>query len=866
MNNFSIYFARPWLLLLLIPAVLLALVPILKLPPARRRTPNRIISLCLHLCLLVLLTLILSGVTFYESNDETQLIIVADISDSTSEQQALVESYVKQIAGQAEEDTEIGILTFANGAIYSSKLSTDSADLIDRYLTQAEQPDTSASDIAEALSAAAELMEEGKNRRIVLVSDGQQTDGDALAAAKLLAEAGIRVDAVFVDSTMTTAEAQISSLKLPEKIEAGETIQVSVTVTSNTTAEGFLELYDNDVLVKSLAAELEYGENLFAAEITIEGAGVHVIHAELVTGTDTLLTNNTMYSCVNASGAGSILIIDGTGKETEQLQELLESEYNVTVVRASRVSSYMSQLRLYDEVILMNVSNSTLPAGFDEALESYVSDFGGGLLTVGGDNTYIYGSMNGTAFEDLLPVDLVIDDTQVAAVMILIDASSSMSGSFITLAKSGAINSINSLSLTDYVGVITFSSGMKVLSEITSVLNKEEIIKEVQNLTTTRGTMLYDATYEAYQELKDFDADIKHIIILSDGNPQDSGYNRVVQLMADAGITTSTIAIGSNANTSVMKTLAELGGGRFYDVTSAADLPDVMVEETVASQGEYLNEFTFTPEIKSYTTELYGVNELPELSGYISTSLKSKASLVLGTEDNAPIYAKWDYGSGKVGSFTSDLAGTWSEPFMSSIDGQTFVRNMVAGLLADEEGVSAIYVSTEEDNYTATVQIRTELLEGERLLLTVTSPGGRKSSVTPEQISDSLYEAVITTSESGVYELAAVRSDAGGNVLDYKEVWLVSEYSLEYDAFPLLDGETLLFRICKETGGAIAAVVGDLFGTELSVSEHEVNPRAGLLIAAVVLFLMDIAVRKFPLKFLQRKEESAKGKISTPGK
>ena len=99
MSDFSIGFANPWLLFLLIPALLLTLIPFLRLPKKFRRTRNRVISVVLHaLCVTLCVTLI-AGISFSYTvpNRENELLIVVDASDSGSEQSDTRDDYIQSI-------------------------------------------------------------------------------------------------------------------------------------------------------------------------------------------------------------------------------------------------------------------------------------------------------------------------------------------------------------------------------------------------------------------------------------------------------------------------------------------------------------------------------------------------------------------------------------------------------------------------------------------------------------------------------------------------------------------------------------------------------------------------------------------------
>lgn len=850
MNNIEIYFRHPLLLLLLIPAVLLAFYAAFRLPKAMRFSKNRVISLALHLAILMAAVCLISGLRIYRTTDHTNILVVVDLSDSMADAVSDLNAYVEELVSAADENTKVGVIVYANGNVYTSELSGDGNQVYDAYEAMEDEPDASATDIAGALEYASEQFADGVNKRLILLSDGVETDGDAVEMAKTLAASDIRIDTLNVESmTEDQKEVQVQSLVLPESVDVSDTIDMVVNVESTVDTSGTLQIYDQEELVYEETVDILTGSNQYATTYEINGAGVHSFYAVVTADTDTEDSNNQVYAYVDASGAGSILVVDGTGEESAALSELLGENYDVTVIGTGETDAYMSLLRMYDEVILMNVSNSDLAEGFADALASYVNDYGGGLLTTGGDNTYVYGSMSGTAFDEMLPVDTVEDGTQTVALMLVIDSSSSMEGTNMEMAKEGAIASINAMSDTDYVGIISFSGSTTVSAELTSMTEKDSLIDVVENLQNSRGTYLYDAVYAAYEQLENFDADVKHVIILSDGNPTDSGYDNVVQLMADSGITTSTIALGSGSDTSIMENLATIGGGRFYSVTSASDLPDTMFDETVASQGDYWNDGTFTPVIRTYSTELNGVVEVPELGGYMSSSVKEDATLVLATEDNAPVYAKWEYGKGSVGSLMTDLNGDWSEELLSEQDGQTFIENMVASLLPETDAVSSLAVHVTPGNYSATVQVTADLEEDATIGISVTNPDGEITDITTKQVTQELYEALVDTSESGVYTMNVVAYDGDGNVLDYTSVEYASSYSSEYDYFAETDGEKLLYSVSQMSGGALMTSTEELLAVEMNPMEQETNPSLPLTIGILGLYLGDILIRKVRFRF-----------------
>ena len=106
----------------------------------------------------------------------------------------------------------------------------------------------------------------------------------------------------------------------------------------------------------------------------------------------------------------------------------------------------------------------------------YVHDVGGGLFTVCGNeyddnpgdeewiaNAYTKEDMEGSKYQQLLPVE-IIEYTPPVAVMIIIDVSGSMwdgsvpkEESKLNAAKQGAVACLDALSERDYVGVIAMA-------------------------------------------------------------------------------------------------------------------------------------------------------------------------------------------------------------------------------------------------------------------------------------------------------------------------------------------------------------------------------------------------------------------------
>lgn len=850
MSNFRLYFVHPWLLLLIIPLILLALWPVMRLPKARRFTANRKISLALHSVILVLLTALLANMTVYRNRDEINTIILADLSASTEDSYDAVRVYTEELAASAGEKDRVGVVTYAKGAVYVSELSEDSEEVWRKFTESEAAPEESATNLEEALYYAESLLDDKENQRIIILSDGLQTDGDALAAAKVLAERGVRVDAVCLPVKASGYEMQINSLSHPGKLNTGETVELKAVVQSNYEGSAEIRFLDNGTVISRRIVTVKEGLTEFTEEFTPDSLGVHEISVRIVPVKNDIAKNNVAYSWLEVGGKGSLLLVDGTGRESMYLNNLLSEEYSVTEIAPEEAEGYMNQLAAYQGVILMNVSNADLPEGFDEALETYVEKYGGGLLVSGGGNTYAYGSMTETAFEEFLPITLEQGEEQTTAMMLIVDSSSSMQGLNHQMAIQGTIQCIETLSDTDYVGVLTFDKTVNIIYDLASMEYEDEIIAAVEQIELGRGTYMTDATQEAFNQLKDFEADNKHVIILSDGEPQDSGYIRVIKQMAANGITVSAIAVGQGADRRIMQVIAETGGGNYYYAASVNDLPEIMVEETVSAIDSYRQTGTFPITVASYSTLLNGVNteSLPAVSGYMTTFLKKNAEQYLTVNGGEPLYVQWNYGSGKVGCFTADLRGSDTGELFESEDGCQLIRNMVYGVLRSDGAVTALQVEATAGNNSATVEVSASLEGRESLKVTVLSPEGSEQTVDVKLTTKGNYQGEFDISKEGVYTITVTHLDSAGKLLDFTQEYLASSYSAEYDSFIAEDGESLLLQVCEATGGTMAYTAASLGSFEGKVVEQTIDPTVPMLVAILILFLADIAVRKFRWK------------------
>lgn len=864
-SSISVQFQYPWLLLLLIPVILITLFPFFRLKVQHRKNRYRITSLVLRLFALILGVFVLSGITFQQDKITVRddIIILVDVSGSTRLSIDRMNEQIKAIIDESDGDYNIGIITFANGNIYNVRMTSDTDDMYDRYINTSSKPNESSTNIAVALSYARSQISNPDTGRIILLTDGLETDESALNAVRNIAKSGVRIDTIYFSPNSHYFEAQINSVTVPERVNIGETIEISVNIQSTVSGSGILNIYDNDTLIYQEPIQMNGFAETFYLDHMFNVGGLHELYFEIESEYDTVLENNSYYAYVDIDASSNVLIIEGTPNESDLLVDLLSNDHAVTVVGVnSLLPTSTTALQVYDEIILMNVANIDLPPIFVQLLDIYVNDLGGGLLTIGGDKAYVEDDMTGTDFEAMLPV-ISSTSARPLAIMYVLDSSGSMrdliAGTGKTrfeLAKDGAIESVNALSDRDYFGLVTFNTVANVAIPLTPATQKENIIASINALETASGTTYKAGLELAASALKTLSsAYMKHIIFITDGTATDdrAEFTAVVEGFADFNITMSGIAIyRSDFYTSaIVEELSEIGGGRYYYIQNAAELPAIMLAESQVSSTEYINEGLFVPNIESFTSVVTGIENLPELGGYYGTLLKEEATMVLSSDEGLPIYAFWNYGSGRVGSFTSDLNGYWSSSYFIDAEGMVLLKNMITSLFPirsmEERNLFAEFT---RDNYATNMHITAELESEQTLTARVTDPNGNTINIMLSDQSTSTFIGNFETSIPGIYTVALSRRNASNQVINESYVYTTFSYSEEYDVFAdSFVGFKLIEEIAEIGNGKILYLTDGVFTEEAQVIFLSFNPRYVFLSIMIACFILDIFARKFKFKW-----------------
>lgn len=886
MSNLTINFSNAWLLLLLIPVLFLALFPHFRVAKKYRRTRNRITSLVLHCVIVVLSVLVLSGITFeYDvPNDENEILLLVDASYSTETMGTQIDDFVKDVIDYSDSRYKVGVVTFGYDQVYAAPLSYDGDEVYSNY-SHAAFPDTTATDIESALTYARTLLKYPETSKIVIVSDGAETDGRAISVIRNIAADGVHVDTKYFHGNVPD-DVEIVAVDLPEQILVDNLFTLTVTVKSSYSGELSISMFDNGEDADMKSFTISEGENTVTLQHTFTRLGMHVLTFSIEGIGDNLAENNVYTSYVYLENFDKLLILESNSGESGKFEKLLtDAGYQVDVADVKdpgAAPSTLAALCAYDQVIMMNVANADMPEGLDEILNSYVYTVGGSMFTVGGTkldedgnvtaNMYNRNDMLGTLYQRMLPVQ-AIDYTPPLGLQVVIDQSGSMlakdsSGrSRIDAAKDGAFACLDVLNDRDWCGIMSFGDDFDVKIELTRATQKTAIREAINSIVSNGGTTYNPALVAAGDGLKRLrDVEKKHIIFITDGQPFDKPevYLETAQNLYDAGITISVVGIGiveNSAAADAMARLAETGGGVFYRVTDLDKLRDILRDDLTMEEIRQYIPREFTPIVESHSGfgATVGIpDKLPTLGGYYGTRLKSDARQIVIAE-YVPLYAEWEYGAGKVGSFMCDLKGTqdsWSQGFMEDADGAKFLLQVVKSLFPSKSvRPTDITLELREQNYRNQMSIFTTLNSDEHINVTMYKVSDNGETEEIEQsftagANEDYSRVNIVTTEAAVYRILVEKLNAEDIVVSSTFIYKTFSYSAEYDVFVdnAASAEFLESLATLGKGNSIE-VASEVYIDFVDKIHRVVDPRLAMVIIALILFLLDIAVRKFKFKW-----------------
>lgn len=866
-----------WLVALALPSVILAWSWFHTMSPSRRAT-----VVIARVGLLALLAAAIAGASSIRPVDEIGVVVVIDTSDSIGRLgpaaagdspglRARTRAFLREGGRERRPDDAMGIVAFARSPVVVAPLGV--GDPSDREL---DLQASDATDIAAAIRAGAGMLagRAGGGGRLILVSDGRETTGDALAAARdIAARNGFPIDTVPVRYAISP-EVMVESLDAPAT--ARERITLRIALRSTDEVRGSLRLrHGSDWLDLAPSGpgdgrrvDAPPGRHVEVMAVDLPPGRVHRFEAVFVpdADTDTLRANNSAEGVTLTPAGGSVLIVDGVGDGDPGgagailAGAIRDAGFEVDLVGSASAPADLLSLAAHDLIILQNIPGDALSRTHQANLAAYVRDLGGGLVMVGGPESFGAGGWKGSPLEEILPVRLDLPERLVragAATIIILDSSGSMGfrimGSARTqqrIANEAAAVAIRSLDRTDLVGVISFNSIHRVVVPIGPNADPEATAQRVEAISSGGGTVLGSALDEAIRQLDGVDATVKHILVLSDGRADDtSELPARAKAIKDRGIRLSTIAIGDRADLDTMRELAAIADGAFYEVTNPNVLPRYFLKAVRIVRTPMVREEPFQPILTEPRSPLtLGIGIPPALGGLTLTTRREEPTVVnaIVTPADEPVLAHWNVELGQVAAFTSD-AHRWAEAWLDW-PGYRALWGQVARGIARPSGSGSSELDTAFDGADLRIRFRWADAQGRPVdglspSATIYTPAGEPAQISVAQVAPGEYAGAAPASDPGAY-VVIVKGEAGGAPLS---IVGAATRARGVEDRALRSDEELLRQISAATGGRVLDldVPVNLFDRAgLTAGESRRSLWRLLTIWAIVALLVDIATRR----------------------
>ena len=875
---FGLSFSNPLALLLLPPLalyfVLLARRSLADLSPARRN-----LAVAMRLLVLSLLIFALAGLQFIKLSRDSATMFVLDYSDSippATKQKAL--EYIQKAVATKRDDDRAGIVVFGREAFI--ELAPSTARKIGKIQTVAPSEFT---DISAAIRLGMASLPDGAQKRLVVLSDGNENLGNALDEAFSAASGDIKIDVVPLVSPQRR-EVLLERLTMPAEAKIGEPLEVKIVARATQTTDGQIKLVRDGKLLGQRGVRLQVGKNVFTFPQTVDESGAATFEARLETrkNDDTNAENNRALGFVSVQGKPRVLLVSNEPSQTQFLTGALAKEkVNVELRGPGGLPSDLRGMQPYDAIVLDNVPAWELSSRQMLSLQSYVRDLGCGLVMVGGENSYGPGGYRSTPVEEALPVTMDIKQMQYipgGAVAMIMHSMEFPQGN--EWAKSVCSQVTRQLGDNDYAGLIIF--GMDA-----SQVYKGGMLKVGPNrnymLTQIRGINPGDmpdfdaALNVAYDGLMKTSTYLKHCIILSDGDPSPPAPGLVAKFNK-AKITVSTIVINPHdkSGSQSMWNIAKQHGGRFYEVRKANEIPNIFLKEAATVSRSAIIEGAFNPKQTAESSIMKGVVSMPPLLGYVGTSAKTTANQILKSKDDDPILATWQYGLGKSVAWTSDARQRWAAGWLPwsgyskfwaqavrwSMRGSTSGDLQTAVTIDRGRGKVSIEAVDEKGNFLNFLSPKARLV----------TPDYKGLDLALEQVGPGRYEANFDARQLGTY-LVNIRTQRGDKISS-QITGGVLPYSPEYGAIGT--DNYLLNALAERSNGDLLAFnqPQNVFGRPRTPARLPIDLWLPLLMIAACLFPLDVAVRrlligeeelnKLTARFKKRNRKDGKLKSGSP--
>lgn len=851
---------------------------------------HSVTSYILHIILAIIIAFAAAGTGITTVLTETNVYVVADVSYSARKNLDAIDGYIKNL--ELPRNSKLGLVCFAKDYEVVSEMGEPK----EVGSVKDSNVDDSETNIAEALEYTATLFEDDVIKRVVLITDGAQTDtSDSYAitrAVDSLISQGIKVDAIYFDSNLdedTTQEVQILEVNATRTAFLNKAETAQVTIRSSYDTNAVVTLYVNGDFLREKAVTLTAGYNTvsfdlittrsgtFDYEVCIEAEGDDIpfnnsyLFTQIVSSDIKILAVtekwNDVVTIVERYGAmASIDVFEYDSSVTPNTKTQFINRYagngKINIYRLNRdIPFTIEQIIGYDEIILadVNMTHLTNYTEFARNLNTAVSTFGKSLITMGNLEIQNISDPDIIQFKNMLPVNFGGSE-EPKVYTFVIDSSRSMEMySRFDIAKQLCARLIDILNEEDYVCVVTFNGEVRMVQPPRPLTSRADIIDAINKLEVRQGTVIGSGLELAYQYMGEDSAySDKQIMLITDGlsygSTNDAPDKVAQEMYNDAGIRTSVFDVGQGVSTTASNLLSRVasnGKGQYFSTGDGDSLTDATFSKVANSVSvATINEETSVNAAQRWDEVLKGIDtsNIPEVSGYVYSNVKLGATNVLtvnhrkstGTTPK-PLYAYWNYGTGKVSTFTSQLTGKWVQNWSNEGVLLKFIDNIFYANTPEVKSDAPFNVAITREGKKAYVEVTpAELHFNAPASIEIVKPSGEVETA-QLTFNSSYYFYEFDTDDVGKYAVTVAYTYYGTD--HFADASFNISYSPEYDAFNPFD-ITILYKALDGRGTVADNTNLKLENNPDEIATYIVQLTVPLLIAAVSLFVVDIIVRK----------------------
>ena len=699
MFGLEIGFDKPWYL------AVLALLPVLWLMSFRSLAGlgnvRRLLALSLRTVVLVLIVMCLAEVQLRKTSEKLTVIYLLDQSESIplAKRQEILLYVIEDVSAHRRPDREdrAGVIVFGRNANIEIPPFDDNIAILgglDSYIDL----NTDATNLEAALKLAQASFTEDSAKRIVVVTDGNENIGDARTIASMLADDGIGIDVAPIRLT-ARAEVAVEKVTLPPDIRKGQPVETRVIV--NNYAERMIpgklrvtrRVGSQETFLDEIDVELKPGKTPFSFSQEIDQPAVYTYQADFTPThpeDDLMVQNNRATAFTHVRGKGRVLVIEDfqdLGDFDFLIDRLRSNDIEVDTIASNELFTSLAELQTYDSVVLADVPRGsgddadTVSSFSDAQIDMLVRNteqMGCGLIMLGGPDSFGAGGWSNTELEKAMPVDFQIKNSKIRAVgalALMMHASELAEGNF--WQKEVASVAIKALGPMDYCGLLHWDiSGDKWLwGEPQGLIQvgsrRNMMLARLGRMQPGDMPQFEPAMKKALASFSRVNASVKHMIIISDGDPSPPGFTTTANYKK-GNIQVSTVAVGTHgpAGSKVLQDLASATGGRYYVVKNPKALPKIYQSEVrrVARPLIFEPDSPVSPIVVDGSHEIIqGIDSLPPITGFVLTTAKNNPlveTLVISPQPqddrNATIMAAWTYHLGRTAVLTTDTGKRWA--------------------------------------------------------------------------------------------------------------------------------------------------------------------------------------------------------------